>query len=222
MRILVLILARSGSKRLPKKNLKILGKIPLIQWTIDFAKLIDSESIMLSTDDRSISEIGLKNNILVPWIRPRELSGDKATSACAAIHAINWYEKNYHKIDGIILLQPTSPFRNLKEIKKGIMDFKKNKDPIIAVYHNKKAKSGFIIKNKIAKKLKRISNGFQTKNKIYTPTGSFYIIKPKDLREYRSFYNLRAKPLIISKRKYQIDIDTINDFNEAKEWLNSE
>ena len=215
-------MARSGSKRLPKKNLKILGKIPLIQWTINFAKLLESESIMLSTDDSKILEIGLKNNILAPWLRPSELSGDNVTSASAAIHAINWYEKKFNKIDGLILLQPTSPFRDLEKIKKGIVEFKKYKDPVIAVYHNKKANTGFIIKNKIRKKLERISISHPTKNKIYTATGSFYIIDPDDLRENYSFYNSKTKPLIISKRKFQIDIDTISDFNEAKKWINSE
>ena len=220
MKILVLILARGGSKRLPNKNKKLLGNLPLIQWTIDFAKKLNLTSIMLSTDDKDIYKIGKKNDIIVPWLRPKQLSTDTATSANAAIHSLNWYEKNYCRVNGLILLQPTSPFRNLIDIKRAINNFKKNKNPIIAIFENEKKSSKFIIKKKSGNFIKRINTNIRYQCKTYAPTGSFYMISPKDLRKNLSFYNQNTRPLIINETKYQIDIDTLKEFNYAKNFIN--
>lgn len=219
MKILILILARGGSKRLPNKNKRILGTLPLIQWTINFAKKLDSYPIMLSTDDKDIYEIGNKNNILTPWLRPKKLSRDKTSSAQAAIHAIDWYEKNFNRLNGIILLQPTSPFRSIDFIKRGIQKFKKSKCAFIAVREKKGNTDGLIIKKRKGFYLEKIKDKSNTKSKIYIPTGSFYIINPQDLRKHLSFFSTNTKPLIIKKNKYQIDIDTEKDFNYAEKYI---
>ena len=120
MKILVLILARGGSKRLPNKNILKLGKKHLINWSIDFAKKIPFVcDILVSTDSKKIGSIARKKGVLVPWLRPKRLSLDKTKSHEAALHAINWYENNIQKVDALMLLQPTSPFRRLKTIKEG-------------------------------------------------------------------------------------------------------
>ena len=115
MNILFLIVARSGSKRLKNKNVLNLGHKPLIQWTIDHAKqLTKSESIMVSTDDEEIQKISLKSNIACPWIRPKELSSDDAETIDVVFHALDWFEEQIRKVDGIFLMQPTSPFRSIE------------------------------------------------------------------------------------------------------------
>ena len=129
MKILVLILARGGSKRLPNKNILKLGKKHLINWSIDFAKKIPFVcDILVSTDSKKIGSIARKKGVLVPWLRPKRLSLDKTKSHEAALHAINWYENNIQKVDALMLLQPTSPFRRLKTIKEGIRIFKNKKN----------------------------------------------------------------------------------------------
>ena len=66
---------------------------------------------MVSTDDNEkIAEIAIKLGVKVPFIRPSSLSGDKTPTSAACLHALNFYEKNYYKVDAILLLQPTSPF----------------------------------------------------------------------------------------------------------------
>ena len=128
MKILILILARGGSKRLPNKNILKLGKKHLINWPIDFAKKIPFVcDILVSTDSKKIGLIAKKRGALVPWLRPKKLSTDSSTSDDATLHAINWYENKIQKVDGLMLLEPTSPFRSLKTISKGISIFKKNK-----------------------------------------------------------------------------------------------
>ena len=117
MKILILITARAGSKRIAKKNKKLLGKKPLIFWTLKVAKKIENIcDILVSTDDNEIAIFSKKNGALVPWLRPKKISSDKSSSAQAALHAIKWYENKLKKIDCLLLLQPTSPFRNVVRI----------------------------------------------------------------------------------------------------------
>ena len=78
-KLLALIPARIGSKRLKKKNLKILGNKELVSWSIDFAKNSNLfEKIFVSTDSKKIRKIALKKNCLCPYLRPKRLSSSKA------------------------------------------------------------------------------------------------------------------------------------------------
>jgi CMP-N,N'-diacetyllegionaminic acid synthase len=80
MKLLVVIPARGGSKRLPKKNLRMLGDKTLIEWTLDIAKQIPNIiDIIVSTDDKTIAEISSNAGALVPWLRPNELAQDDSS-----------------------------------------------------------------------------------------------------------------------------------------------
>lgn len=113
LRILGLILARGGSKRLPGKNIKpLLGK-PLISWSIE-ASLACSAicRTVVSTDSQAIADLALAAGADVPFIRPAALAEDSSTSADAALHAINYLrDREGQEFDALILLEPTSPLR---------------------------------------------------------------------------------------------------------------
>ena len=129
---LILILAKKNSVRLKNKNCLPIQKKPLITRTIDFAlKVSSKKKIFVSTDDEKIINICKKKGVICPWKRPHKLSQKNSTTYATAIHSIDWYEKNFNKVNNILLLQPTTPFRSLKdfkEIKK--LFFKKNKTVI--------------------------------------------------------------------------------------------
>ena len=113
MNLLAIIPARGGSKRLPRKNIRPLGGKPLIEWSIDICSGNKSIcDILVSTDDVEIQEIAKNSGALVPWLRPNHLSTDETSSIEVALHALDWYEDKNGSVDGVILLQPTSPFRN--------------------------------------------------------------------------------------------------------------
>ena len=102
MKILALIAARGGSKRLPGKNIRLLGGKPLIVWSIDVARDIPEIcDILVSTDSPAISEICKDAGIVVPWLRPVKLATDKASSVDVALHALEWYEAEKGEIDGL-------------------------------------------------------------------------------------------------------------------------
>ena len=116
-KILGLITARSGSKGLPKKNIKpLLGK-PLIAWSIDVGiKSNYIDDLVVSTDCHEMSRLAKKYEAEAPFIRPKELSTDSASSVDVILHAINWLEKRDRFYDLVVLLEPTSPLRESKDI----------------------------------------------------------------------------------------------------------
>ena len=72
--------------------------------------------ILVSTDDPQIAQIAKDAGALVPWLRPPELGTDAARSVDVALHALEWYEGERGSVDGLLFLQPTSPFRTLSLI----------------------------------------------------------------------------------------------------------
>ena len=220
MKILALILARGGSKRLRNKNLrKIKGK-SLLSITISFAKKLHYvENILVSTDNEKILKEAKKNKVIASWLRPKFLSRDNSTSADSAIHALNWYERKFNKIDGLLLLQPTSPIRVLKTFHKGINFFFRNKSsPVVGVspYYKKLIDFAKVYKNKgktifKKEKFKSISN-----KHIFKINGSFYLISPKMLRNNKSFICKKFTPLVMKSFRESIDIDNEKDLQIAK------
>ena len=121
-RLLAIIPARGGSKRLPGKNTAKLGGKPLISWTIDAAHLVpEIDEIIVSTEDPKIAEIAQDYGANVPFVRPMFLSTDNARSVDVVTHALNYFSKIKQPFDYVILLQPTSPFRDSRDIRNAII-----------------------------------------------------------------------------------------------------
>ena len=117
--IIGLIPARGGSVGVPLKNIRNLGNKPLIAHTIEAA--LNSEvldRVIVSTDHEDIAKASLKFGAEVPFTRPPEISEDVETELVLQ-HAVRYLEENEKiKIDAVVLLQPTSPFRTPETIRK--------------------------------------------------------------------------------------------------------
>lgn len=225
MRILALIPARGGSKRLPRKNILPLGGKPLIVWSIDVAKDIPEIcDILVSTDDPEIAEIAKQAGALVPWLRPAELATDTATSVDVVLHALDWYEKEKGKIDGLLLLQPTSPFRTTKFIQAGIELFQSDMNAsVISVSptHSHPAWT-FKIENDHLTPFSsdyNINTRSQDLPAAYMLNGAFYLIHPKIFAEKKSFFDVKIIPLLDKSKYTSIDIDSELDFEIASCFL---
>lgn len=119
--MLAVIPARGGSKRLPRKNVLLLGGRPLIAWTIAAARASGVfDAILVSTDDEETAGIARDAGALVPWLRPTDLASDTARSADVLRHALRWYEGARGSVDAVVLLQPTSPFRSVRSIRAAV------------------------------------------------------------------------------------------------------
>lgn len=122
--IVGIIPARGGSVGVPLKNIKKLNGKPLIEYTIKAAlesQVLDR--IIVSTDHKGIAEISKNCGAEVPFVRPDDISEDVDTEYVLQ-HAIKFMEKEGYKVDAIVLLQPTSPFRKPETIKKCVELYK--------------------------------------------------------------------------------------------------
>lgn len=223
MKILAIIPARAGSKRLPNKNKLLLGGKPLIVWSIEAAQGIPEIcDILVSTDDPEIAEIAKEAGAFVPWLRPAELATDTATSVDVVLHAIDWYEQNKNAVDGVLLLQPTSPFRSKEMIINGIEQYiNSNKKNIIGVspaHHH----PSWMLKISGNNALEKIieDNAINTRSQDLIPAfsinGSFYLTSSANIKNNKSFLDKETLPLITNNAVESLDIDTEIDLTIAK------
>jgi len=120
--ILILIPARGGSKRVPRKNIRRLNGKPLIQYTIEYAKQANINArIIVSTDDREIAKISEECGAEVPFLRPKEISEDRTPDYPVVRHCLDFLKKKDEwSVDIVVFLRPTQPFRINGEIEKSI------------------------------------------------------------------------------------------------------
>lgn len=121
IRAVGIIPARGGSKGVLGKNIRLLGGKPLLSYTIEAAIKSKLNRTIVSTEDRKIAAVARKYGAEVPFLRPKELATDEASSLSALLHALYYLEKEdrYHP-DIVAFLQPTSPFRTHEHINAGL------------------------------------------------------------------------------------------------------
>lgn len=219
MRILALIPARGGSKRLPGKNLKYLGGAPLISWSINISKSIpDVCDILVSTDDASIADIAVRDGALVPWLRPEILATDEASTVDVALHALDWYDSTHESIDALLVLQPTSPFRSIELIERSIEAFRKSRCSCVSVSElGVPANLLYTIDSKRMTLDQPLA--MKDASVLYRVNGALYLIAPSELRLEKKFINKRTMPIISYLDSEGLDIDTQSDWESAEEML---
>ena len=187
---IAIILARSGSKGIPKKNLMDFCGKPLIVWSIEQAKNSKGiSSVWLSSDDDKILDVGKKNNINVIK-RPKSLCRDFSSAEDGYLHAIKEIEKSIKKIDLVIGLQATSPIRESSDLEKAIKKFYRyNYDSMISACPI----GDFFIWEKNKKGLwKSINYDYRNRPRRqefpvqYEENGSFYMFKPEIVSKYKN------------------------------------
>lgn len=225
MKLLALVPARGGSKRVPNKNIRELGGKPLIQWTIDVAFCLpEIADVLVSTDSMAIAKIAENAGALVPWLRPTELATDTATSAAVVLHALRWYERINGPVDAVLLLQPTSPFRTVDSISNAIRIFSsqatENLYPVIsvspAIQHP--AWSFYMQNEEMCPVLgwSSVSQRSQDLAPAYVLNGAIYVIPAKDVHQGLPIVRQGFLPFEMSDRGESLDIDTHEDWNYAE------
>jgi N-acylneuraminate cytidylyltransferase len=222
--VLAIIPARSGSKGIKNKNIKKVYGKPLIYYTIKYAKkckLIDK--IIVSTDSEKYAKISRSFGALTPFLRSKKLAGDKIRDFPVIKDALNRCEKIYNKkFHFIIMLRPTSPFREKKLIERCIKKLVfyngtsirtvqlANQHPYRCWILNKKKKYIYGFKKKINEPYNMPR---QILPKVFFQTGDLEIIIRKTLLE-GSVSGNKVIPFFIKKKIY--DIDSIRDLIEIK------
>lgn len=220
-----MIPARGGSKRLPMKNVRILGGLPLIVWSINVAKDIPEIcDIIVSTDDVEIAELARRSGAMVPWLRPPELATDSADSVDVCIHALDWYERECGAVDGLVLLQPTSPFRSRQTVFRGIeLFFLEGGRPVVGV--SPADSHPMWCYRMVGKRMipfikdASIPSRSQDLPPAYVINGALYLASPSHLRNAHSFTCEDMAPLLIDSPEEALDIDTAWDWTLAQAIL---
>lgn len=225
MKILALVPARGGSKRIPKKNIRPLGGKPLIAWTIEVAlgapEIVD---VLVSTDSPEIAQVARATNALVPWLRPPELSTDEATSIDVCMHALNWYENEKGSVDGLLLLQPTSPFRSTEDVRRCIEILKSHPQQSVVSFSPAESHPMwcFSINGESIQPFIKVADRTirsQDLPPAYVINGAYYAASPAYLRKKNGFIGADTVPLIMDEAEKAIDIDTEWDWMLAETLL---
>lgn len=219
---LAVIPARSGSKRLPGKNIRLLAGKPLLAYSINASIQTDYiDFTMVSTDSQEIAELSVKNNASVPFIRPAELATDEASTVDVALHAINELENTGKEFDYLVILQPTSPLRTGNDIKEAIEEITDSgKDALISVC---KTEHPGQWQNSLPPDLSMdnfIPEKYRVRSQLLEPyyriNGALYIIKIPVLKSLKTFFPGKGTMAYIMDTERSVDIDNERDFRFAE------
>ena len=222
LKILALITARGGSKRLPRKNIRPFAGRPLIVWSFEVTKAVGEIcDVLVSTDDPAIAAVAREVGALVPWLRPPELATDSATSLDVCLHALDWYEQTKGRVDGLLLLQPTSPLRSQGTVRQGIELFRQHEHRSVVAL-SPAASHPLLCFQVTGQTMRPFVSGTEKNLRsqdmppAYRINGALYLITPGELRERRAFYGDDTVPLLIEDQAEGIDIDTEWDWRMAE------
>lgn len=219
---IAIIPARSGSKGLKDKNIKILKDKPLIAYTIEAAKKANLfDEIIVSTDSEKYAQIAKKWGAKVPFLRSEDLSTDTASSWDVVKDVIWYYRRRGKQVDTIALLQPTSPLRTSEDIIEGyeLLNLN-NANAVVGVCQVDYSPlwcntlpEDKLLKNFLSGEL--IETPRQKLPKYYRINGALYIVKTEYLMVTKNIYEDECYALVMSKRN-SIDIDDLMDFIVAE------
>lgn len=222
-KVLAIIPARGGSKRLPRKNVLPLAGKPLIGWSIDAAKnskYIDQ--IFVSTDDKEIADVSSRFGIDVPELRPDHLASDTATTESVLTYTLEQFGND---IDIIVLLQPTSPLRTAQHIDEALDLFiEKQAFSVVSVtpcehpplWANTLPEDGTMGDFIRPEALKRS----QDCGDFFRFNGAIYIFDARKLMEYGEIKYTDKSFAYVMENRVSFDIDQQLDFELAEFFMN--
>jgi len=226
MRVLGIIPARGGSKEIPRKNIKLFGGKPLIQYTIEQGLAANGiTDLIVSTEDPEIASLSEKLNAKVPGLRPQELATDQSPSIDTVLYTLQLMMDAGNTYDMVCLLQPTTPFRSKGLIDRAIRMYQNSKaNSLISVrsvphqynpHWTYEEKAGFL---QISTGEKEVIPRRQQLPNAYFRDGAVYLTDCKILLKKKSLYGDKLTYLENSSSKF-INLDSMDDWALAEQIL---
>lgn len=225
MKILAIVPARGGSKRLPGKNIKVLGGRPLIAWTIEAALQSGVVTdVVISTDDLAIADVARAFGGNVLSMRPAHLATDTAGSFDVVVQVLDEYEAVHGAVEAVMLLQPTSPFRSAESIRRAVVQFQQDVSRSVVSVTAASSHPAWCFRldgDTMTPFLgwESLSRRSQDLEPAYTLDGSIYLLAPDVLREQKRFVGPGTVPLVMTDSRESLDIDTPEDWDIAVRLL---
>lgn len=215
MKVLWLIPARSGSKGISDKNVKLLGAHPLLAYRVKTAlRLADPSLVWVSTDSDRYADIAKSYGATIPALRPHELATDTSTTIDVVFHALELANSRGLAPDVIGVLEPTSPFVQLSTLKQALDRLVQHPTAAAIVATRPAKPSSFFLQPK-QEFLSILAERIRTKGVLrrqdevseITPSGGFYLAKCNDFLRYGSYYT----PLTLSHEVSPLESLEIDD-----------
>ena len=213
---IAIIPARGNSKRLPGKNIKFLGDLPLLAHSIKYAQQFSFiDYIYVTTDNIEIKNIALQFGAKV-IDRPAEISGDFEPTVSALKHVLKAIPNN---IENVILLQPTNPLRPNNLLDEAFQLYlNSNSDSLFTVSKNQH-KLGKIVNHKFEPFNYTIGQRSQDLELLFYENGLLYISKANLIKK-NIIISENALPFEVNHSFANVDIDTQEDFDYAEFLIN--
>jgi len=219
MRKICIIPARGGSKRIPRKNIKLfLGK-PIIAYSIEAAiKSQLFEEVMVSTDDKEIAEIALRYGATVPFLRSKENANDYSTTFDVIEEVLESYQKKMQSFEQACCLYPCAPFVRADILKEAYEKLERF-DTVFPI-----VKYSFPIQRALERKPSGETNFIKPENALtrsqdlepsYHDAGQFYWFNVKVLEENKALISANSGSIVLSEIEVQ-DIDNEMDWKLAE------
>jgi len=219
--ILAVIPARGGSKRIPRKNIKLFGGKPMIAWSIEAA--IQSgcfDRIIVSTDDAEIADVARAYGAEVPFVRPPELSDDQTATIPVVAHAIQWISQQFGPVELACCLYATAPFIQSKDLQQGLNALQQS-DALYALTVTNFAapiQRSFRITQQQRIEMfnpDQYNTRSQDLEEAYHDAGQFYWGRAEAWLSSTPLHSEFAIPLLLPRYRVQ-DIDTMDDWIRAE------
>ncbi|HEX9648801.1 MAG TPA: acylneuraminate cytidylyltransferase family protein [Alphaproteobacteria bacterium] len=216
--LLIVVPARGGSKRLPGKHLRPLcGRNLLAHADTAIGEAALDAPVVLSTDDAAIAAEGRRLGWLVPFVRPRHLSGDDSASVDMLLHALDAFGRSAgYAPELVMLLQVTSPLRPAATLAEAValLEARADADAVVGVRALERTPQTVF---------RLGADGFLApagadSAPLYTPNGALYVIRTEIVRRRRSLFPERTLPVVMDARA-SLDIDTELDWRMAEYLL---
>lgn len=221
MKSIAIITARGGSKRIPKKNIRIFCGKPIIAYSIEAAlqsKIFDE--VMVSTDSEEIAEIAIRYGASVPFMRSEKTSNDYATTRDVLMEVLESYEKLGKTFDYMACIYPTAPFVTSSKIKEAMRSLQEQDayELIPVVRFSFPPQRAYIVKDgMLAFKWPEFrSSRSQDLEPFYHDAGQFYFYNIEKYIKSDGNIQERILPQIMSETEVQ-DIDNEEDWIIAEQ-----
>lgn len=230
-RILALIPARGGSRRIPGKNTVPLCGKPLIAYTLEAARQSKHlDKVVVTTDSATIAKVARHYGAEVPFLRPPEISGASAREIDFYTHALSWLaEHENYEPDLIVTLYPTSPLRRSASIDKAIRKMLEYPEAdclrsvTLCSEHPHKmwqVEGGFLVPFLKGLPQDTPTLAYHQLPEVYIQNASIYITKPETIRRYNSPLGDKVLPFIMQDEE-SLDINVPEDLHLAEIMLES-
>ncbi len=217
----VIVPARGGSKRIPKKNIKEFCGKPIISYPIlELKKSNIVNKVIVSTDDKEIAAVAKKYGAEIPFIRPKNISDDITGIADVIRHAILYLQQQI-TIENVCCVLPTAPFISAKDIDEAfnLLIDKQCQFVFSATKYNYPVQRSFIIndKNQISMLFpENYEKRSQDLEEVFHDAGQFYWGNKKSWLSEKNIINSESHPYLIPHYQVQ-DIDTVEDWLRAED-----